>query len=469
MKFKKITFGDIDVYGLVDTGCVMCIIRCDVYEKLRHRVNFIEDKVCLRAQGYNIFVARGEDIRYPAILGNNLLRFVDLMVSEKEVRFIPKIYQVREVISNEYREEAANIGKQKRDGFITEFASLCMHFEEVSMKILVKDDIPVAQRPRRVSHQDQQIIDEQISEWLDKGIIKQSMSEYSSPVVLVPKKDGSKRLCCDYRKLNGKIIRDNFPMALIDDVVEKLQGANVFTTLDLKDGFFHVPVDSESTKYTAFVTHGGQYEFCYVPFGISNSPAVFCRFINVIFRDLIRKGMAVVYMDDVIIPSRDEEEGIERLKMVLSVAEENGLRVRWKKCQFLQRKVNFLGYIIEKGTIRPSKDKTIAIENFPLPHDKKSLQRFLGLTSYFRRFVEGYATIAKPLSDLLRKENKFELKEEALSAFQQLKLVLMKDPVLKLFNVNAITEVHTDASKFGYGAVLMQKDSKIKLYIQYNT
>ncbi|GBP06799.1 hypothetical protein EVAR_72934_1 [Eumeta japonica] len=282
MKFKKITFGDIDVYGLVDTGCVMCIIRCDVYEKLRHRVNFIEDKVCLRGvgagifytQGYfetnilvddiqlkdiTFFVARGEDIRYPAILGNNLLRFVDLMVSEREVRFIPKIYQVKEVISNEYREEAANIGKQKEDGFITEFASLCMHFEEgetsvinldhlkknernrlltiiqnyqpkevknapVSMKILVKDDIPVAQRPRRVSHQDQQIIDEQISEWLDKGIIKQSMSEYSSPVVLVPKKDGSKRLCCDYRKLNGKIIRDNFPMALIDDVVEKLQG-----------------------------------------------------------------------------------------------------------------------------------------------------------------------------------------------------------------------------------------------------
>ncbi|GBP11387.1 hypothetical protein EVAR_91278_1 [Eumeta japonica] len=390
MKFKKITFGDIDVYGLVDTGCVMCIIRCDVYEKLRHRVNFIEDKVCLRvAQGYNIFVARGEDIRYPAILGNNLLRFVDLMVSEKEVRFIPKIYQVKEVISNEYREEAANIGKQKR--------MVSSRNSRVYVCTLKRDDIPVAQRPRRVSHQDQQIIDEQISEWLDKGIIKQSMSEYSSPVVLVPKKDGSKRLCCDYRKLNGKIIRDNFPMALIDDVVEKLQGANVFTTLDLKDGFFHVPVDSESTKYTAFVTHGGQYEFCYVPFGISNSPAVFCRFINVIFRDLIRKGMAVVYMDDVIIPSRDEEEGIERLKMVLSVAEENGLR---------------------------------------------------------------YATIAKPLSDLLRKENKFELKEEALSAFQQLKLVLMKDPVLKLFNVNAITEVHTDASKFGYGAVLMQKDSE---------
>ncbi|GBP07724.1 hypothetical protein EVAR_72479_1 [Eumeta japonica] len=376
MKFKKITFGDIDVYGLVDTGCVMCIIRCDVYEKLRHRVNFIEDKVCLRAQGYNIFVARG-DIRYPAILGNNLLRFVDLMVSEKEVRFIPKIYQVREVISNEYREEAANIGKQKEDGFITEFGVYVCTLKR-----------------------DQQIIDEQISEWLDKGIIKQSMSEYSSPVVLVPKKDGSKRLCCDYRKLNGKIIRDNFPMALIDDVVEKLQGDIVFTTLDLKDGFFHVPVDSDSTKYTDFATHGGQYEFCYVPFGISNSPAVFCSFINVI----LRKGMAVVYMDDVIIPSRDEEEGIERLKMVLSVAEK-------------------MGYVF----------------------------------SSFRG------------SDLLRKENKFELKEEALSAFQQLKLVLMKDPVLKLFNVNAITEVHTDASKFGYGAVLMQKDSKIKLYIQYNT
>lgn len=180
-------------------------------------------------------------------------------------------------------------------------------------------------------------------------------------------------------------------------------------------------MDPSSRKYTAFVTQEGQYEFLYVPFGISNSPAVFGRYIFAVFRTLIQAGVVVVYMDDLVIPAEDEEEGIKQLAMVLEVATNYGLRIKWQKCQFLKRRIEFLGYIVEGNAIRPSEEKTRAVSGFPVPTNKKALQRFLGLTSYFSRFMEGFAVIAKPLSDLLRKDAKFEWGVEQMSAFQQLK------------------------------------------------
>ncbi|CAD6995745.1 unnamed protein product [Ceratitis capitata] len=327
----------------------------------------------------------------------------------------------------------------------------------IEMKILLSDETPVTHRARRISFEDQCIVDKQIEEWLEKGIIQPSISSFASPIVLVNKKDKSKRLCCDYRKLNKKIIRDQFPMTMMDDVVDKLQRGKVFSTLDLKDAFFHVPVESNSKKYTAFVTHRGQYEFNYAPFGISNSPAVFCRLISVIFKDLISEGTIVVYMDDIVIPSDNEDEGLAKLEKVLQIAGRHGVRIKWEKCQFLRRKIRFLGYVIEKGTITPSEEKTIAIRNYPLPKDRKGIERFLGLTSYFRRFIRNYALIAKPLSDLLRKDKIVKWNDEELAAFQQLKACLSRNPVLRLYNPKAETKIHTDASKYGYGATLLQK------------
>lgn len=174
---------------------------------------------------------------------------------------------------------------------------------------------------------------------------------------------------------------------------------------------------------------------------------------------MIQDGTVVAYMDDLIIPAKDMDEGIQKLDRVLTRAAEYNLKIKWSKYRILVRRVDFLGYILENGTIAPSKVKTQAVANFPIPHDKKSLQRFLGLTSYFRRFIEGYAVVAKPLTDILRKDSKFELRDEAITAFQQLKSALTKAPVLKLYNPKAITEVHADACIYGYGAVLMQKDA----------
>ncbi|XP_039960847.1 uncharacterized protein LOC120774994 [Bactrocera tryoni] len=220
------------------------------------------------------------------------------------------------------------------------------------MKITLTDDIPTYQGPCRMHYVDKCIVEQQIGKWLNEGIIQSSTSNYASPVVFVQKKDGSKRLCCDYRRLNLKIMRDNFPMPIIDDVLERLQSARVFTTLDLENGFSHVPVERNSRKFTSFVTHSGQYEFRFVPFGITNSPAIFSRFIFAVFREYIQDGTCVAYMDDLIIPSKDKKEGINKLRRVLGRAAE------WKRCQFLMETVEFLGYVVERGTNRPSEHRS---------------------------------------------------------------------------------------------------------------
>lgn len=265
--------------------------------------------------------------------------------------------------------------------------------------------------------------------------------------------------------------KDRFPLPLIEDVLDKLQGAKIFTTIDLKNGFFHVDVEESSIKYTSFVTPSGQYEFLKCPFGFCNSPAVFQRFICHIFRELSAKNVMIYYMDDAIIPSSTYEEGIEKLKIFLNVARDYGLEIRKNKCQFLKTRVEFLGYIIEDEKIQPSEEKTLAIKKFKQPMTCKQLQSFLGLTGYFRKFIPSYSAIAKPLSDLLRKSIPFEFGAKQQQSFLKLKELLTSFPVLHIYQRSAPTELHTDASMHGYGACLMQRsndDSKVHPIYYYS-
>lgn len=198
----------------------------------------------------------------------------------------------------------------------------------------------------------------QIDEWKEEGIIRESVSDFASPVVLVKKKNRSHRLCVDYRMLNKKIIKDRYPLPLIEDQLDRLQSARVFSTIDLKNGFFHVRMDEASIKYTSFIVPDGQYEFLRVPFGLCNSPSVFQRFINAVFKDLVKQKIVLVYMDDLIVLSINEDKGLKNLRIVLDTASRTGLVMNWKKCCFLCRAVEFLGHVIEGGTIRPSAEKT---------------------------------------------------------------------------------------------------------------
>lgn len=321
------------------------------------------------------------------------------------------------------------------------------------------DEIPVHQTQRRLPYHHKEIVDEQINEWIKNGIVEPGSSPYACNVVVTKKKDGSDRVCIDYRPVNKKIIKDRYPAPNMDDVLDSLRGANIFSTIDLKNGFFHIPIEKESQKYLAFVTHSGQYIPKYAPFGCSNSPAAFQRHINNVFCQLIIEKFVVVYVDDVMILAESEEQAVERLKRVLEVASEAGLQINWKKCHFMKRSIEFIGHIVEKDRVKPSPSKSEAVRKFKEPKKVKQVQSFLGLTGYFRKFIKGYSIIAKPLSDLTRKNVLFKFEQKERAAFEMLKEALCEDPVLKMYDEKAETHLFTDASKVGLAAILMQRSN----------
>ncbi|GFY39845.1 hypothetical protein TNIN_453261 [Trichonephila inaurata madagascariensis] len=206
-----------------------------------------------------------------------------------------------------------------------------------------------------------QVVEAQVNEWVENGIVEPCSSPYASQVVVVKKKDGKSRVCIDYRRLNRKLIKDNYPLPLIDDILDCLQNAKIFTTLDLKDRFFHVDVNERSRKFTSFVTHNSQFQFRRMPLGLSTCPSTFMRYINAVFRHLISKSIVLPYMDDVVIPAANESEALEYLIIVLEVACDYRLEIDFKKCQFLHNKIESLGHIIENGILFPSPLKTKAV------------------------------------------------------------------------------------------------------------
>lgn len=226
------------------------------------------------------------------------------------------------------------------------------------MTIILKNDEPIYQKARRLPQMERDIVNAQIEDWEKQGIIRPSISDFASPIVLVKKRNDSYRLCVDYRLLNKNIVRDRYPLPLIEDQLDQLRDARVFSTLDLENGFFHVRMDEASIKYTSFIVPDGQFEFLRMPFGLCNSPSVFQRFINAIFRDLTRRKIVLMYLDDLIVLSSDESDGLKNFKIVLDVASQAGLTINWGKCCFLQTKVEFFGSYCRKWN-----DSSIRAEN----------------------------------------------------------------------------------------------------------
>lgn len=324
-------------------------------------------------------------------------------------------------------------------------------------RIHIEDSAIVHRRPYRVSPSERSIIEDHVTDMLKKGVIRPSRSSFSSPVVLVKKKDGGIRFCIDYRQLNKVTRKDLYPMPRIDDALDSLQGAEYFSSLDLRSGYWQIPVNEEDKEKTAFVTPDGLYEFNVMPFGLCNAPATFERMIDNILRGLKWKT-CLCYLDDIIIFSSNFEEHLERLSQVLSCLSAANLQLNTKKCTFAAKTIKILGHVISKHGIRPDPDKIKAVSDFPRPQRQKELRSFLGLSSYFRRFIRGFATIAAPLNNLLKNNSTFTWSPECESAFTSLKAALTSDPVLRHFNNNSATVLHTDASGYGLGAILLQPD-----------
>lgn len=274
-------------------------------------------------------------------------------------------------------------------------------------------------------------------------------------------------MCIDYRAINRKTLKDKYPLPRIDDLLDSLKGSCYFTTLDMASGYHQIPIEEDSIQKTAFVTPDGHYEFMRMPFGLVNAPAVFQRTINQILGPL-RFETAMAYLDDVLIPSASIAEGIQRLKCVLELFRTAGLTLRLNKCNFLQENIEYLGHEISSAGIRPGIGKIRAVSEFPRPNSVHDVRRFLGLASYFRKFIEGFATIARPVSSLTKKDITFGWGDHQETAFTTLKTKLVERPVLAIYNRDASTEVHCDASQIGLGSILLQRqeDNTLKP-IQY--
>jgi hypothetical protein len=259
------------------------------------------------------------------------------------------------------------------------------------------------------------IIDDEVDKMLDLGVIQPSCSPWASPVTMVPKRDGTWRFCVDYRLLNSHTVKDKHPLPLVSDIFDSMAGSTVFSTVDMKSGFWQLPVEPDSVAKTAFVCHRGQFEFLRMPFGLANAPSTYQRAMNTILAPFIG-DFVQVFIDDVVIYSRTAAEHRKHVAQVLAAIQESKLTVKQSKCLWAQTSIPLLGYMVSEEGIASQPSKTSAIRDLAAPADLHDLRRFLGMTGYYRQLIEGYATIAAPLYALTRKEVVFHWGTEEAEA-----------------------------------------------------
>ena len=308
----------------------------------------------------------------------------------------------------------------------------------------------------RLPHSQRATVDKAVQEMLEQGVIEESTSPWNSPLLLVPKQDGTWRPCIDFRQLNKVTVPDRFPIPVLSDLLRSLGRNKVFSTLDLLSGFWQVPLDSESRPLTAFTTPTGHYEFVCMPFGLHSSPITFSRLMNAVFRSIIGTEI-LVYLDDIVVMSPDVASHLERLEHVLIKLQGANLKLKLAKCRFLQSRINYLGHTVDERGVSVNDSKTRSINEYPTPKSIDDVRVFLGMSGFYRAFVEKYSCIAAPLNHLLKKDVPFVWKDEQENAFQTLKSRLVSAPILCFPDFLKPFTVATDASYTGLGAVLLQE------------
>ncbi|XP_052726000.1 uncharacterized protein LOC128194436 [Vigna angularis] len=321
---------------------------------------------------------------------------------------------------------------------------------------LVSNAGPISIAPYRMSPAELVELKEQIEELMDKQFIRPSASPWGAPVLLVKKKDGSSRLCIDYRQLNKLTIKNKYLLPRIDDLLDQLRGATIFSKIDLRSGYHQIRVKEEDIQKTAFQSRYGHYEYVVMPFGVTNAPAIFMDYMNRIFRPYLDK-FVVVFIDDILVYSKSYEEHEDHLRTVLGVLREKELYAKFSKCEFLMKEVQFLGHIVSAGGISVDPAKVRAVLEWESPRSVTKVRSFVGLASYYRRFIEGFSKIVAPLTQLTRKDQPFAWTDRCEGSFQELKNKLTSTPVLVIPDAAKPFVVYCDASHQGLGCVLMQE------------
>ena len=301
---------------------------------------------------------------------------------------------------------------------------------------------------------------------LNQGIIEPSQSPWSSPIVLVRKKDGSTRFCVDYRLLNHVTLKDSYPLPRIDDSLDALVNAQWFSTLDLASGYWQVTMDSNDAEKTAFATPTGLFHFRVLPFGLCNAPATFQMLMECVLAGL-QWHTCLLCIDDVIVFSQDFDSHLDRLTDVINRIGHAGLKLTPKKCHLFKKEVEFLGHIVSSDGVSTNPEKVRIVQEWPVPENISQLKSFLGLCSYYRRFVQNFSSIARPLNRLAEHSVPFIWDETCQSSFDELKAALTSPPILAYPNSTETFILDTDASNFGIGAVLSQKQNGVERVVEY--
>lgn len=391
--------------------------------------------------------------------------------TEKSIK-IPEHLQalVENVSDNLTFSQRSDIGK-----VISEYADVFVgpdgklgRTDLVEHSIRTETDRPVKVPPRRLPISQREVAAAEIDKMLKNDIIEPSHSPYSAPIVLVKKSDSTTRFCVDYRRLNSVSLKDSYPLPRIDDSLDSLSGAKFFCTLDLAQGFFQVKMREEDKPKTAFVTYKGLYQFKVMPFGLANSPKTFERLMELALTGL-QWERCLVYIDDVIVFGKTFEDTIDNLKLVFDRFRKANLKLKPSKCKFFQDEVKYLGHVVSADGIKCDPEKINSVKNWPVPESVSDVRSFLGIASYYRKFIDKFSTIAFPLTQLTRKDKRFIWADECQESFMTLKNALISTKVLAYPTRTDKFIIDTDASNFGMGAVLSQVQNGEERVIAYGS
>ena len=350
------------------------------------------------------------------------------------------------------RKELAEVITQYREVFpdVPSKTNLIEHDVDVG------DSAPIKQHPYRVSPMKKELLDKEVQYMLENDIIEESQSNWSSPCILVPKHDGGFRFCTDFRKVNDKTKSDSFPIPRIADCIDQIGNAKFVSTFDMLKGYWQVPLTQRAREISAFVTPSGLYQYKVMPFGMKNAPATFQRMVNKLVRDI---DGCEGYIDDVVIFSDNWSDHICQIERFFQIMREAKLTINLMKSEFGKATVKYLGHIVGQGQVRPLDAKIQTIVKYPIPTSRKELARFLGMAGYYRNFCLNFSDIAAPLTNLLSKKVKFVWTDDCQMAFDKVKLLLQKSPVLKSPDYEKPFKLIIDSSDVGTGSVLVQEAS----------